>query len=566
MCIEDATFVVTDTETTGTSPSSDRVIELAAVKLFDGEVVDTFQQLINPGRSIPKRITQITGISTAMVYDAPAVDAVLSDYLDFLGNDIFTAHNLSFDRNFINAELGRIGATELDVDTLCTLRLARRLLPGLKSKGLSRLIQFYNLQVNSRHRALGDAEATATILQQFVSQLAFEHEIETVDELLTFQNRSYRQVRRTPNHIRKLREETLPEVPERPGVYFFKNSRGSMLYIGKAKRLSKRVRSYFNGIESHGARRRKLMQKVRRLEWTETTTELEALLLESRLIKKHKPSYNRAQRRYRGRPFIRLDPSADVPKLSWSYTINQDDAEYFGPLRNRDQAELVLDVASRFYRLRECDDSQLRLGQRCLYADMDRCTAPCEGDEGAYDEEVERVRRFLTGQDRSVLDALQERMQQASAHLEFEQAAQFRDWHDEIEHMLDRQQAIAAPVLEHNAVVVLPAPHDGAVQCFIVRFGRPVETLSITRPLSDEAQAWLKAQLARHFDPAQTRPEQYSKRDVDEIRLLSHWLYVHRDEIAHVRWSADESIDALLERVAAAACSVGGERASEPAG
>jgi DNA polymerase-3 subunit epsilon len=563
MRIDDATFVVTDTETTGTSPSSDRVIELAAVKLCEGEVVDTFQQLINPDRAIPKRITQITGISTAMVYDARPIDEVLPDYLDFLGDGIFTAHNLSFDRNFINAELGRVGAPELDVDTLCTLRLARRLLPGLKSKGLSRLIQFYNLQVNGRHRALGDAEATATILQQFFSQLAFEHEIETVDELLTFQNRSYRQVRRTPNHIKTLREETLPEVPERPGVYFFKNSRGSMLYIGKAKRLSKRVRSYFNGIESHGARRRKLMQKVRQVEWTETTTELEALLLESRLIKKHKPSYNRAQRRYRGRPFIRLDPSEDVPKLSWSYTIQQDDAEYFGPLRNRDQAELVLEVAGRFYRLRECDDAKLRLGQRCLYADMDRCTAPCEGDDGAYAEEVARVRQFLTGQDRSVLDALQERMQQASANLEFEQAAQFRDWHDEIEHLLDRQQAIAAPVLEHNAVVALPGASGGAVQLFVVRFGRPVETVAVRLPPSDEARARLEAKLAHHFDPAQERPKQYSKRDVDEIRLLSHWLYVHRDEIAHVRWSADVSVDAWRERVEAAARATADVHAAE---
>ena len=549
MRITDATFVVTDTETTGTSPKSDRVIELAAVKLRDGEVIDTFQQLINPGRSIPKRITQITGISTAMVYDAPAAADVLPDYLDFLGDGIFTAHNLSFDRNFINAELGRIGASELDVGMLCTLRLARRLLPGLKSKGLSRLIQFYNLQVNSRHRALGDAEATATVLQQFISQVAFEHEIESVEELLTFQNKSYRQVRRTPNHLKKLRDEVLPGVPERPGVYFFKNSRGSILYIGKAKRLSKRVRSYFNGIESLSARRRKLMQKMRRVEWTTTKTELEALLLESRLIKKHKPSYNRAQRRYRGRPFIRLDPTEDVPKLSWSYTIDQDGAEYFGPLRNRDQAELVLEVAGRFYQLRECDDAQLRLGQRCLYADMDRCTAPCVGDDGAYAEEVARVRQFLTGQDRTVLDALQERMQQASANLEFEQAAEFRDWHDEIERMMDRQEAIAAPVLEHNAVAVLPAPGDDAVQCFLIRFGRPVESHTASVPFSSDDRAHLEARIAHHFDPDQDPPERYSKRDVDEIRLLAHWLYVHRDEVAQVRWGAAGDPEGMRQRI-----------------
>lgn len=554
MRIDDATFAVTDTETTGTSPQSDRVIELAAVKLRDGVVVDTFQQLINPGRAIPKRITQMTGISTAMVYDAPPMSDVLPDYLDFLGDGIFTAHNLSFDRNFINAELERAGAPALETDTLCTLRLARRLLPGLKSKGLSRLIQFYDLNVNGRHRALGDAEATATILRQFFSQLAFEHEIETVGELLTFQHRSYRQVRRVPNHLKRLREEILPEVPEQPGVYFFKNSRGSILYIGKAKRLAKRVRSYFNGIESHGARRRKLMQKVRRIDWRTTATELEALLLESRLIKKHKPSYNRAQRRYRSRPFLRLGVGDAYPQIGWSYRLQDDGAEYYGPLRNREQAELVVEVANRCFQLRECDDAELRLGRRCLYADIDRCTAPCETKDAVrYADELDRVRAFLTGQDRSVLDVLRERMQKASADLNFEQAAQFRDWHDEIDHLMDRQQAVAAPVRGHNAVVLLPIPERAAAQCFVVRFGRPVDAQVLSVPLDTEARPQWLAWWMHHFDPAQDHPTSYSKRDVDEIRLLAHWLHVHRDQVVQVRWTPSMPVTALQEQVEAAA-------------
>ncbi len=513
-----------------------------------GEVVDRFQRLVNPGRSIPKRITQITGITTGMVYDAPPIEDVLPDYLDFLGEGIFTAHNLSFDLNFLNAELERVGARGLENETLCTLRLARRLLPGLKSKGLSRLIQFYGLQVNGRHRALGDAEATATILQQFFSQLAFEHEIETVDELLTFQHRSYRTVRRVPNHLKRLREEVLPAVPDRPGVYFFKNGRGSILYIGKAKRLADRVRSYFNAIEAHEPRRRKLMQQVRHLDWTETATELDALLLESRLIKKHKPSYNRAQRRYRNRPFLRLDATDDFPRLSWTTTLGDDGAEYFGPLRSRRQAETILEVVSRFYRLRECDDEQLGLGRRCLYADMERCTAPCEGDDGAYAEAVERVRRFLTGRDRSVLEALKARMEQAAAQLEFEQAATFRDWHDEVERLLDRQEAVAAPVLEHDAVLLHPSP-EGGHEVFLVRHGRLVETHCLGAGRDEAALQALRTAIEAVFSPERPRPDGFSQRDVDEIRLLAHWMYAHRDAVTQVRWQPEEPPGALADRV-----------------
>jgi excinuclease UvrABC nuclease subunit len=148
-------------------------------------------------------------------------------------------------------------------------------------------------------------------------------------------------------------------------------------------------------------------------------------------------------------------------------------------------------------------------------------------------------------------------MQQAAANLEFEQAAQFRDWHDEMEHMMDRQEAIAAPVLEHNAVAVLPAPHAAAdaaaVQLFFIRFGRPVETQLLTWPLRPDDRAHLRARLAHHFDATQERPDRYSKREVDEIRLLSHWLYVHRGDVTQVRWSVAMPIGALLDDVKRAA-------------
>ncbi|MFB6273460.1 MAG: DEDD exonuclease domain-containing protein [Salinibacter sp.] len=549
----DATFVVTDVETTGTTAEDDRILEIGAVKLRNGAVVDRFQQLVNPEQSVPGRITKLTGITTGMVFEAPTVEAVLPEYLRFLGEDVLVAHNLSFDESFLNAELGRIGRTTLSNETLCTVRLARRLLPGLDSKGLSRLTQFYDIDVDGRHRALGDAEATSIVLRRFLSQLAFEHEIDTLDELLRFQHQSYQSVRSVPGHIDDIRTEVLPNVPDAPGVYAMKNRSGTPLYIGKAKRLADRLRSHFTAVESSGARKRKMLQKVRTVDWTTTDTELEAILLESRRIKAEKPRYNRAQRRYYNRPFIRLDTTHEYPAVSWTRRLEADGAEYYGPVRNTDQAEMVVDVVSRFFQLRECDDERLHLGQRCLYADMDRCTAPCETEDAeAYAEVMNRVRTFLRGQDPTVVGRLRERMDRASDQLEFEKAAEIRDTVEQLERILEKQRVAAASVRRHNAALV---HHDNdredQIDVLLVRFGQFEESVAYELPPTPEQQAHLRDRCRTVFDPDTDSPDTFSKREATEVRLLSHWTYAHRDEIATVRWTPDQSPETLAEAVEA---------------
>lgn len=551
MHIHDATFVVVDTETTGTRVANDRLIEVAAVKVRGGVVVDTFEHLINPQRSVPRRIMQLTGISTAMVFDEPPAAHVLPRLLDFLGDDVLVAHNLSFDLRFLNAELDRLGRPPLSQPTLCTLRLARRLLPGLRSKGLSHLINFYGLTVEQRHRALGDARATVQVLQHFFKQLAFEHGMETVEEVLHFQHRRYADIQQGPAHLQQIRADVLPLVPARPGVYFMKDKRGSIIYIGKAKSLHNRVRSYFTGIEGHPPHTRELVNTLRAVEWTETGSELAALLMESHLIKQHMPKFNRAQRRYRNRPFIRLDTTHAAPRITLSRYVLDDGAEYFGPLGGRRQGELVVDVINRFFKLRECDDETYRMGRRCLYAGIGRCMAPCEGGAPAmaYADEVEQVRAFLTGQDRSVLAVLEAEMKAAGAAMEYEQAAEYRDWLQRLERMMARQEAVAAPVLDHNAVLVHPGQAEGTAQLFFIRFGRLAGTAVVPEtPEPGEATA-LRGRLAELFDPGLERPARYFKREVEEVRLLAHWLHAHRDEAHAIRWTPDLDAEALLAEI-----------------
>lgn len=550
MEIADATFVVTDIETTGTSAETDRLLELGAVKLRDGERIDRYQQLVNPGRSVPGRITQLTGITTGMVFEALSAPKALSQYLDFLGEGILVAHNLSFDQSFLDAELSRAGRPSLSNKALCTLRLARRLLPGLDSKGLSRLVKFYDLDVDDRHRALADAEATTVVLCRLLSKLAFDHEVETVEELLRFQHRSYQAVRSVPEHIKEIREEVLPDVPDAPGTYVMKNRSGTPLYIGKAKRLDDRLCSHFTAVESSGAHMRKMLQKVRTVEWSTTDTELEAILLESRRIKAEQPRYNRAQRRYYSRPFIRLDTTHEYPTISWTRHLEADGAEYYGPVRNADQAEMMVDVVGRFFQLRECDDDRLRLGQRCLYADMERCTAPCETDNAeVYGEVVERVRAFLTGRDATVLERLRGRMRRASEQRDFEKAAKIRDTVESLEPVLEKQHVAAAPVRRHNAAFVHHDKERAGVEVLLVRCGQFEGVVSCSQPPTPEERARLSDRCETLFASGREPPASFSKREATEIRLLRHWTYAHRDELTPVRWSPDRSPEEMRKAI-----------------
>lgn len=545
-------FVVVDTETTGGRAASDRLIEIAAVRLEHGQIVDRFQQLVNPECTVPRRISWLTGITTSMVFNQPRAADVLPDFLSFLGGGVFVAHNLSFDLRFVNEEHARAGLPPLRNETLCTLRLARRLLPGLRSKGLASLVDFYGIRMKRHHRALDDAEATAQVLIRFLDQLELEYGTETVDDVLVFQHRRYGDLRRLSKSISHLRENVLGALPQNPGVYFMKDGKGKTIYIGKAQNLSNRVRSYFNAVEGHPARIRTMVKSVRDIEWQETDSELEAMLLESQLIKEIQPPYNRAQLEYVNRPFIRLDTTHEYPRVSFSAFLHHDGAEYYGPMASRNEAAFVVEVIDRFFQMRECDDQTFSRGQKCVYASMGRCTAPCveTADASLYSSEVGRVRDFLNGTDDSVCERIEAEMMDSSAALEFEKAATYRDWLKVLRRMLDKRQGIAVRVLDHNAVVVHRPSKDGPVRLLAVFRGRHVETLHVLPPLSGSDRADIRKMLGRCFIDAPVEIESYREKEVDEVYLLTHWLYVHRNDVRQVRWEPGISVVEMTDRVA----------------
>ncbi len=185
--IDEATFVVVDVETTGMSALEDRMTEIALMKVRDGILVDEFSTLINPLVSISNFITDLTGIDNLMVRDAPTAREIMPDVAEFLQGSVFVAHNAAFDWGFVSHAARRERGIELENPQLCTVKLSRKILPMLGSKSLGPVAQFLDVTIPQRHRASGDAYATALILIKFISFLRKKHSLQTVEELLRFQ-------------------------------------------------------------------------------------------------------------------------------------------------------------------------------------------------------------------------------------------------------------------------------------------------------------------------------------------------------------------------------------------
>jgi len=466
-----------------------------------------------------------------MVHGRPGAADVMPEYASFLGDAIIVAHNLSFDRGFINAERMRIGLEPMTNPGLCTVRLARRLLPGLRSKSLASLARFFQIPDYGRHRALRDVEITVAVLKRLMFIAAEKHQVTELDELLEMQSRTYARINPYAKHIVYLRGEVLPEVPDKPGVYRMLDGRKRVLYVGKARVLSKRVRSYFNAIEAHPPRIRQLISKVRDISWTETPTELEALLLESKQIRDFDPSFNRAQKRTTARPYIRIGKDSLFPRITSHVFPRNDGALYFGPFRSRGQARSIVGVIERFFKIATCDEREFARGRRCMRADIGRCYAPCEElvTREAYSEEIDRITAFLGGDVAEIQSLLEEHMESAAESLAFEDAAELRDLHELIEGLVERNGRIAPEIYADDAVVVQINSVTTGYTIIAIRSGRFHSSYQLEKSSEKKAvksvRTFLQGVYQSEDSPLDPRSES------DQIRVLMHWLYAHRDEL-----------------------------------
>ncbi len=275
-------YAIVDIETTGGMARRDRITEIAVV-LHDGEKeIDRFESLINPERNIPYNIIQITGITNEMVAHQPKFFEVAKQIVEITEGAVFVAHNVRFDYTFIKEEFARLGYT-FTKRQLCTVRLTRQAFPGLRSYSLGNLIRLFGIQVNQRHRAMADVEATVEVFEHILDKDSDQ------EEITLMVNKGIKEAKLPAG----ISIDQLHDLPEIAGVYYFHDAEGKVVYIGKSVNIQKRVFSHFSKTTRKAE---KLVQYVSDISYEITGSELVALLLESYEIKDQHPHINRAQR------------------------------------------------------------------------------------------------------------------------------------------------------------------------------------------------------------------------------------------------------------------------------
>lgn len=458
----DVTFCVVDLETTGGSPADCEITEVGAVKVRHGEVIGTFQTLVNPGGPIPPFITVLTGITQSMVVEAPPIEQVLPSFLEFCGEAVIVGHNVRFDLGFLNAAAERLGYGRLPHRWVDTAALARRLIRNeVRNLRLATLAAHLRSPVTPTHRAFDDARATMHVLHGLLER-AGSLGVTALEDLLALPRA------RGSAHYSKI--HLARELPRRPGVYLFRDRDGAVIYVGKAKNLRTRVSSYFYGDERRSIAN--LLREMHTIDHRVCTGDLEAGITELRLIHAHRPRHNRASRPPKANHFVTLTGDR-YPRLSLTRTVHGDARTVLGPFRSRKAAEAVMTAIWDAVPIRRCSG---RAGSRtapCAPAQLGVALCPCDGtiDLGRYEAVVERLVAGVEWDPHLLLDPLEQRMHQLAAARRYEEAAWQRDRHRSLAQALENRRRWSALVAAGRLEIL-----DGEGERALVDHGRLVAT------------------------------------------------------------------------------------------
>lgn len=580
--LDEIDFVVLDTETTGLRPGSHRVIEVAGIRVRGGEVAGSFASLLNPGTRLPNFIVQFTGITQEMVSSAPKAAEVMPGFLDFIEDAIVVGHNVGFDIGFLSYEARLLGL-DFPLDGLDTIPLARRFLPGLRRFKLDSVATHLKIPASNRHRALGDAKVTAAVFIKLLS-LAREQGIATLGhlrrrlQLPVAWNGDITEAA-TKKQVEQLRADgrisspsqavsarptgTLflntawkREFPTKPGVYLMKDANGQAIYVGKAKCLKDRLASYYSQPLGYTRKMDGLLQNVKEIETRVLGSELEALLVESQLIKALQPAYNVQLRNYDLYPFIKIDIQHPFPRVFATREVAADGARYFGPFRSRRMVDLTIELVQKVFPVRTCTKGlppQAKPSDPCLRLHLDRCPGPCRGgaDADAYRQTIDEVCAFLGGEREDLLDRLRRQMLEASQQLNFERAAWLRDTIRSADEVLIGQQLITGAVESNNLFIIYPSAREGHNELFLIRHGRLVEQRCIPHE-AETTKAMVRELLSRAVELGQP-PSIVGKAEVDQINIISRWIHRHSEDRAFFPLQAaladDEEARRLAQRI-----------------
>ena len=338
-------------------------------------------------------------------------------------------------------------------------------------------------------------------------------------------------------------EEELKKLPDQPGVYIMHDSRDAIIYIGKAVSLRKRVHQYFQPSHDEGIKKAQMVKQIARFEYIVTDSELEALVLECNLIKEHRPKYNTMLRDDKTYPYIRVTLGEDFPRVLFSRQQKKDKSRYFGPYTSAEAVKDTIELVNKIYQLRTCNRNLPRdtgKDRPCLNYHIHQCTAPCQGyiTKEAYRERVDAVVEFLNGNYAPVLKSLEEKMNTASANLEFEKAIEYRELLNSVRQIAQKQKITHTDGEDKDIIALAADDRDAVVQVFFIRDGKLIgrDHFYVKIGTEDTKAQILTTFIKQFYSGTPFIPREIMlPQEIEEQEVLADWLGEKRGSKVYIR-------------------------------
>lgn len=339
-------------------------------------------------------------------------------------------------------------------------------------------------------------------------------------------------------------EEELKKLPEQPGVYLMHSKTDEIIYVGKAINLRNRVRQYFQSGRNRSPKIEKMITLIHYFEYIVTDSELEALVLENNLIKEYAPKYNTMLTDDKTYPFIKVTLEESFPRVLLSRQMKRDKAKYFGPFTSSGAVRDTIELIKKLYHIRFCNKKlpkEIGLDRPCLYYQMKQCPAPCQGyiTEEEYRKNIDEVLEFLNGNIKKVVSQLEEKMREAAAEFEFEQAAGYRDLIESINHIAGKQR-ITNPnsnTIDRDVVAMAIQDKEAVVSIFFVRDGKLLgrEHFHMSGVEETQPMETMTAFVKQYYAGTPYIPKELLlETEVEEKELLENWLSQKREQRVHI--------------------------------
>lgn len=526
-------FTVVSVKTMNDAQSNAEVVAVSCARIRDFRVSETLHTLINPGMTLPEEFTRRTGLYNATLQDKPALDVVLPEIAAFIGRDVIFWAGSPHKTNAVHRHfrLTQPRERQFFIQTL-----AEKALPDLPKHMLSALATYFGLEPETLQWPEMAGTTTATVLLNILEILNRQHAVHSIIDLLNLCPAVKPFQRRTRNDLAFDRAK-LKDYPIQPGVYFMKNRLGEILYIGKAKNLRNRLRSYFQKQSRLPEKIAAMMKQVAMIDTIVVGSELEALLLESRLIKQYQPFFNKKIKDYQRMMFMKVSTQETFPKISIFSETDDPNAAYFGPFNGKSSLLYKLEILNRAFKLRDCNDRKFAEHRNapCMQYQLGLCSGPCAGliSKSDYQERVADFMRYLEQKPSNTIDHLIAKRDAYTDDLQFEKAALIQEQLDLLERLQLRSYGLTKALENHHCLIVLPSGSMDGYRLLGVLQGQPVEWRTHQPDTDDDGELaeWIESLFIRMsaLESSATRAS-VPKAMFEEARLISQWLDHRTDD------------------------------------